>query len=154
VSRELRDRLTLRAARLRDDVSGLAVLRDTDPPTQHHLAAMAWLIAAAYTEMEEFLKGVAQVHGERLETGSWHRSLLEVMARATASRPAVVSEELCTAMEPFLAFRHFSRHSTFPDLDWAKMQPLVEALPSVSESFIAAAEEFLDATEGGADGAC
>ena len=57
----------------------------------------------------------------------WHRALLRRMAAEVPGvRPAVLRPETVAALEPYLGFRHFFRHSYTFEIDWGKLRPLVE----------------------------
>ncbi len=113
-------------------------------PNGPDLAGLAWLLGAIYNEVEEILKGVAKLHGEVLpSTNAWHRDLLEQMSAPTAARAALLSTPLREQLDEFRAFRHASRHATFLDLDWPRMEPLFALLPRMLQAFFAACDVFV-----------
>ena len=113
-------------------------------PEKTDLPGLAWLLEASYSDMEEVLKGVAANFSE--ETGpadSWHQGLLDQMVSPTAKRAAVLTPELRDQLDPYRAFRHFSRYSTFRILEWDQMAPLVEGFSRVADRFCSEVELFL-----------
>lgn len=107
------------------------------------LPGLAWLLGAIYNEVEEVLKGVAKLHGEEVpSTHSWHRDLLEQMSAPTPKRRALLASSTRTQLDEFRAFRHASRHATFLELDWQRMEPLFSRLPRMLEDFFAAIDAF------------
>jgi uncharacterized protein YutE (UPF0331/DUF86 family) len=49
------------------------------------------------------------------------------------------------ALEPYLGFRHFFRHSYTFEIDWEKLRPLVDQVEGVFEKFRQDVEAFLAA---------
>lgn len=116
-------------------------------PDGPDLAGLAWLLGAIYNEVEEVLKGVAKLHGEVLpSTNAWHRDLLEQMSGPTTARAALLSAPLREQLDEFRAFRHASRHATFLELDWPRMEPLFARLPRMLHAFFAACDMFVESS--------
>ena len=148
MSSELRALLALRRARILADRAAIDAILGRRPgmePDGPDLAGLAWLLGAIYNEVEEVLKGVAKLHGEALpSTNAWHRDLLEQMSAPTSTRVALLPVSLRAQLDEFRAFRHASRHATFLELDWPRMEPLFVRLPSMLDAFFAACDAFVD----------
>lgn len=135
---ELRVRIETRATRIADNLAGvagcMAGVGPGSPPDRKTLAALAWLLGSTYSEAEETLKAIAQYYREPVPSSTtWHRDLLDQMARPTSNRLAVLSPASLQDLDQLRAFRHFSRNATFPVLDWEQMRPNVEILePTVT----------------------
>lgn len=148
MSPELRSLFALRRARILADRAAIGAILGRRPgmePDGTDLPGLAWLLGAIYNEVEEVLKGVAKLYGEALpSTNAWHRDLLEQMSAPTPKRPALLSSTLRTQLDEFRAFRHASRHATFLELDWPRMEPLFARLPLMLDEFFAAIDAFVD----------
>jgi hypothetical protein len=95
-------------------------------PNGIELSALAALLHSFYTGVENVFKRVALDLDRRLPGGeTWHRDLLEQMARCVEHRPAVISEALRGTLREYLQFRHVFRNAYSFDLDWEKMSGLV-----------------------------
>lgn len=98
----------------------------TSPPDPIQLSALAALLHAFYSGIENVLKRVAtELDGATPSGESWHRELLEAMTTSTERRAAVISEGLRDSLSEYLQFRHFFRHAYTFELRWDKMRSLV-----------------------------
>ena len=66
------------------------------------------------------------------------------MGRPTEYRCAVISMGMVEQLEPYLGFRHISRHSYTFRLNWSKMRTLVGDLTIVRTAFYAEIKSILD----------
>jgi hypothetical protein len=120
-----------------------------DPLTPIETDAIAALLHSFYTGVENLFKRISVALDAGSPKGdSWHIALLDSMARATAERRPVISEELRMSLRRFLEFRHVFRHAYSFDLQWSKMAPLVgDCLPTFAklkdeiESFVRELEQ-------------
>jgi hypothetical protein len=95
-------------------------------PNGIELSALAALLHSFYTGVENIFKRVAFDLDRHLPSGqTWHRDLLEQMARGGEHRPAVISQALRGTLREYLQFRHVFRSAYSFDLDWEKMSGLV-----------------------------
>ncbi len=99
---------------------------ETASPDRIELASLAAMLHSFYTGVENLLKRIAVETGEGLPAGEvWHRRLLDQMAQATDTRPAVLTEDLRVRLRLYLDFRHVFRNAYTFDLRWDKMRDLV-----------------------------
>jgi uncharacterized protein YutE (UPF0331/DUF86 family) len=107
-----------------------------------YLDSVALNLHGFYAGLERVFELVAAViDGTKPEGANWHRELLRQMATEISRvRPAVISETTCDRLDEYRGFRHVVRNVYTFKLDPAKVQKLVEALPSV---FRRLQEEFL-----------
>jgi hypothetical protein len=113
-------------------------------PTEIELSALAALLHSFYTGVENIFKRVAvELDGEPVRGDSWHRELLLRMAKPTASRPALLSEDLHDSLNEYLRFRHVFRNAYSFDLDWQKMSPLVLRLEETFKQLESALNDFV-----------
>ena len=95
------------------------------------LAGAAAVLHSFYNGIEKTLKQVARSRQLTVPEGSSsHRDLVEL-----ALRSGILSEDTAKELAPFLAFRHFFRHSYALDLSAEQMQPLVRDARKVYELF-------------------
>ena len=121
----------------------LTKCRDT-APTEIELSALAATLHSFYTGVENIFKRVAvELDGEPVRGDAWHRELLPRMKMGTASRPALLSEELHDTLNEYLRFRHVFRNAYSFDLDWRKMSPLVLCLEETFQKLENALDDFL-----------
>jgi hypothetical protein len=121
----------------------LTKCRDT-APTEIELSALAATLHSFYTGVENIFKRVAvELDGEPVRGDAWHRELLQRMKMGTASRPALLSEELHDTLNEYLRFRHVFRNAYSFDLDWRKMSPLVLCLEETFQKLENALDDFL-----------
>jgi len=133
------NRKILLAEALRDEIDGLRRVQreaakdranfiDLAPETSHDLHGVAGVLTDIYQGAENTFQRIARATGEPIPVGpEWHRELLDQMSReASGFRPAVIRPETRAALDSFRGFRHVARHSYGFDLQWKKMQPLLE----------------------------
>jgi hypothetical protein len=129
----------------------LVVARTNEPdlPLIETAAACA-MLHSFYTEIEKILKIIALDLDEQLSSSeSWHRDLLNQMAAATASRPAVITTELRSSLGELLAFRHLFRGASIALMRWDKLAPLVAKVPMVHQEAVSQLQTFLRFISGG-----
>ena len=91
----------------------------------------AALLESFYTGMEKSLRRVAMTLGGMPSGEGWHRDLPASMAlRLEGLRPAVLSVEATSAIDPYLAFRHRFRNLYVFDLERAPMAVLLGRGPA------------------------
>jgi hypothetical protein len=112
--------------RLLDALRPLIEKCTASPPGEIELSALAAMLHSFYGGVENIFKRATLELGDRMPGGeSWHKDLLESMARATSRRTRVVSPELKQRLKDFMEFRHFFRHSYVFNLEWDRMKTLV-----------------------------
>ncbi|HUA85248.1 MAG TPA: hypothetical protein VMB85_15400 [Bryobacteraceae bacterium] len=102
-----------------------------------------------FTEIEKILKLIARDWDAQMPSSdAWHKELLNQMASATTTRPAVITSGLVEVLSEFLAFRHLFRGASIALMRWDKLYPLVS---KVQETYTQTRDElesfrmFLDA---------
>jgi hypothetical protein len=72
-------------------------------PTPIEISALGAVLHSFYNGIENIFKRIAlELDGEVPDSGTWHRDLLDAMARATPRRPAVISQPLRDRLKPYL----------------------------------------------------
>jgi len=107
-----------------------------------YMDAVALNLHSLYSGVERLFELIATTIDNDLPQGAnWHRVLLERMSVEIPSvRPAVISEATCEALDEYRGFRHVVRHAYTFQFDAAKMQHLVERIPTI---FTRASSELL-----------
>ncbi len=84
-------------------------------------------LQSLYTGVERCLVLIVRVlNGGTPEGSDWHRPLLDRMAIATESRPAVLSPEVRMGLAELLAFRHVVRHLYSYELEADRVRLLLQ----------------------------
>ena len=106
-------------------------------------AAACAMLHSFYTEMEKILRLIARDWDDRLPSSdSWHKELLNQMAAATSSRPAILTPDLVEILGEFLAFRHLFRGASIALMRWDKLAPLISKVDPTFAQFSASVESF------------
>ena len=101
-------------------------------PNLVETAALALIVQSFYTGLERIFLFIADgIDGHQPVGARWHQELLDQMGGKTPKRGPVVSPALVERLDPYLDFRHFSRHGYSYDLDWEKMVDLVVELEEI-----------------------
>ncbi len=84
-------------------------------------------LQSLYTGVERCLVLIVRVlNGGTPEGSDWHRQLLDRMAIATESRPAVLSPAVRVGLAELLAFRHVVRHLYAYELEANRVRLLLQ----------------------------
>lgn len=113
-------------------------------PTHRDKAALGSFLHSFYNGIENILKRLAEEIDHSVPVGEeWHRALLRRMERPVEDiRPPVLRTQTIDALEPYLGFRHFFRHSYTFEIDWQKLKPLVEHIAAALGAFRTDLENF------------
>ncbi len=112
--------------------------------------AIGAVLQSFYNGVEGLFQTIAKRVDRNVPTGeTWHKDLLQQMGQATEDRGPVISQGMVEQIEPYLGFRHISRHSYTFRLDWNKMQPLVGDLSNVWAALYREIESLMDADKKG-----
>jgi hypothetical protein len=126
LSEELRQAIQRAAAALKAAGAREVYLFGWAAPEVPHGWAVGAVLQSFYSGIENIFKRVALELDSGLPSGgSWHSDLLEGMGRATALRPAIISERLLNRLRGYLEFRHVFRSAYVFLLPWDRMAPLV-----------------------------
>ena len=127
---ELRDDLSRECSRLQTLVTGLSDLGQRLEGSADAVDAAALRLHSFYTGVERMLLLVSRVvnGGTPGQGEGWHRRLLERMAMATDTRPAVLNESTQQDLQEYLRFRHLVRNLYADELRPEPIQRLIEQL--------------------------
>jgi hypothetical protein len=132
------DRITVEAT------EALALLRER-MPSPLELRGAGDVVHDFYNVIERFFERVAVEMNGGLPVGAdSHRRLLERLAHEVPEvRPAVVRAERVEALSEVLRFRHLFRHRYGFELDWARLEPLLERLAPLGADVRADLQDFV-----------
>ena len=128
---ELREDLERESLRLQRLVEGLLALQARLSISGEAVEAAALRLHSFYTGVERCLLLVSRVvNGSTPAQGEdWHRRLLERMALATATRPALLREITQQQLQEYLRFRHLLRNLDADELRPEPIALLISQLP-------------------------
>ena len=110
-------------------------LGSVSEPELLHVTALGSVLHSFYSGIERIFTDVAKrIDGSLPQGDRWHTELLMQMARPTASRPSVISDETQHQLRSYLAFRHYYRHSYSHSLEWPRLRELTADLTNVWQS--------------------
>jgi hypothetical protein len=125
---------------------GKALVKDMpSAPAIRDLRAAGSMIHDFYSGVERIFERVAVRLGPGVPIGeSSHTLLLRTMeSDAEGFRQAVIDHDLGLRLVDYLRFRHLFRHSYGYELQWDKLQPLVEGLEETFDMLQRQIERFL-----------
>jgi hypothetical protein len=113
-------------ATVREQMAPLTAMPSGSKVGDIETAAACAMLHSFYTEIEKILKLIARECDARMPSSdAWHKELLNQMAAATDTRPAVITSDLVETLSEFLAFRHLFRGASIALMRWDKLYPLV-----------------------------
>ncbi len=118
-------------------------------PTAVEIRAAGSMVHDFYNRVERIFERIAIRLGPGLPTGSsGHTLLLRGMDSAVSGiRPAVIDHGLALRLLDYLRFRHLFRHTYGYEIQWGKLQPLIQDLAETLSTFRQQLERFLTALE-------
>ena len=127
---ELHDDLSRECSRLHKLVTGLSELGQRLDHSAEAVEAAALRLHSFYTCVERMLLLISRVvnGGTPSQGEGWHRRLLERMAMATDTRPAVLNETTQVELKEYLRFRQLVRNLYADELRLEPIQRLIEQL--------------------------
>ena len=127
---ELHDDLSRECSRLHKLVTGLSDLGQRLDDSADAVEASALRLHSFYTGVERMLLLISRVvnGGTPAQGEGWHRRLLERMAMATDTRPAVLNEATQVELQEYLRFRHLVRNLYDDELRPEPILRLIEQL--------------------------
>jgi HepT-like protein len=114
------------------------------PDETFYLDSAALNLHGFYNGVERLFEWLArEIDGTVPSGASWHRELLAQLELAVpAVRPAVIGPTTRAGLEEYLRFRHLVRNLYTCDFAPAKMQELIDGLPSTLQALEADLDQF------------
>ena len=134
--------------KLLSEYDDLIASSQSTAPTLIEYTALGAVLQSFYNGVENIFQTIGKrVDGQIPAGESWHKDLLLQMGREAESRKPVISQATLERLQPYLGFRHVSRHTYTFVLVWDKMQNLVWELRDVWNAVRADVELFLVLSE-------
>jgi hypothetical protein len=115
-----------------------------DKPDKFDVSAYGYILHNFYNGVENIFKNIIKVFGNNLDKEQWHIDLLKkMMIEVEDIRPSVISENLFLKLIDYKNFRHFFRHAYLFELDWDKMENLVNNFKTNLNLFLKEIDEFI-----------
>jgi len=123
----------------------LSDFSDEKPPLLE-LRGIGAILHDFYTGIEHIFETIAPELNGGLPSGqAWHRELLTNMTlELPGVRPPVLREGTVQALDEFLRFRHLFRNVYGFELQWSRLQALLEQLPRAWNRVETDLDRFLD----------
>jgi hypothetical protein len=111
--------------------------------------AFASLLHDFYTCIEKIFQTIAKNIDDFMPEGEqWHKALLEQMNLPLEDRrPQVISDKLVQALLDYLVFRHRVRNIYGFQLDWERMDSLINDMPDILQKVKEELEAFIRKVE-------
>lgn len=142
----LRAEIRREMGRLSKLIEELQELRNDveSPPSRAEVRAFGSILHDFYTGIEKIFRRIAvELNGNIPKGEDWHLQLLNRMSVPLDSiRPAVISENIYDELNELLRFRHVFRYSYGFELQWNRLEPLVERADELHRQFEQEIQEF------------
>jgi hypothetical protein len=98
-------------------------------PDLIEMSAAAMFLHSFYNGIENILKLIIKFYDNKLPNDTkWHMELLEKAFVPNENRKEIFRIEFQEKLEEYLKFRHFVRHSYGFQLEWERMEDLVNGI--------------------------
>jgi predicted nucleotidyltransferase len=131
--------------RLVDETDGI---RDSlsRSPSSMELRALGSIVHDFYTACERIFERITVSLGPGVPVGdNWHTSLLRQMESSIEGRAPVLEHQLASRLHDYLRFRHLFRHTYGYELEWDKLEALVERMENTKTTLGQQLDKFLQA---------
>ena len=117
--------------------------KDLKTPDKFDVSAYGYILHNFYNGVENIIKNISKVFGNNVDKNQWHSDLLKKMIIEVKDiRPQVISEKVYLKLIDYKNFRHFFRNAYLFELDWDKMEYLVNDLENIINNFFDEIELF------------
>jgi hypothetical protein len=118
--------------KLLNDSKPLLDLCRLKTPDFIEMSAAALILHSFYNGVENILRLIIKFYDTKLPNDTkWHVELLEKAFIPSENRKEIFNIKLQEALEEYLKFRHFVRHSYGFQLDWERMEDLVKGINDI-----------------------
>jgi hypothetical protein len=115
--------------KLLNDSKPLLSLYKIKTPDFIEVSAGAMVLHSFYNGIENILTLIFKFYdGQLPNSNKWHMKILEKAFECDEKRKNIFSIDLQTKLEEYLKFRHFVRHSYGFQLEWERMEDLVNGI--------------------------
>jgi hypothetical protein len=135
--------------KLLDESKPLLDLCKLKTPDFIEMSAAALLLHSFYNGIENMLILIFKYYNEELPNGNkWHMKLLDRSFIAYGNRKQVFKIELQKILEEYLKFRHFIRHAYGFQLEWTRMEYLIDNIGTIWDKIKGDINYFILSTTG------
>jgi hypothetical protein len=118
--------------KLLNDSKPLFDLCKIKQPDFIEMAAAALVLHSFYNCIENILVLIFKSFNEKLPEGNkWHMELLDKSFITNGERKQIFDKKVQEALEEYLKFRHFIRHAYGFQLEWERMEDLINGLGNI-----------------------
>ncbi|MBQ9657861.1 MAG: hypothetical protein IJV31_03735 [Clostridia bacterium] len=115
-----------------------------EKPDLFDMTILGSVLHSFYNGLENIFEIIAKnIDGIVPSGNKSHQELLHQMASKNNNRNEIVDEELYLKLREYVTFRHFYRHAYSFQLDWDKMENLVDDIYMVWENVKESLEVFM-----------
>ncbi len=112
------------------------------------LNAIGSVLHSFYNGMESIFKLIYKSYSNKaLSSGMWHSELLSEMFKVVDNGNSILDKTLLADLKEYLGFRHVFRHSYGYEMDWLRLEPLFNKMPSVWSSVKSCILNFINQTD-------
>ncbi|HOL47816.1 MAG TPA: hypothetical protein PKX90_11835 [bacterium] len=131
--------------KLKEDIELLKEKNQNKIPDKFDASVYGYILHNFYNGIENILKNIANVFGNNIDKSIYHSDLLKKMIIEIKDiRPKVISENLYLKLVEYKNFRHFFRNAYLFELNWDKMQNLVEDFGNTVDMFFDELDNFIE----------
>lgn len=114
-------------------------------PDLFDMTILGSVLHSFYNGLENIFEIIAKKINGKVPTGNKsHQELLHQMASKNSTRMEIINEDMYLKLREYATFRHFYRHTYSFQLNWAKMEPLVNNLYYIWTKIKLDLEKFID----------
>jgi hypothetical protein len=93
------------------------------------MSAAALVLHSFYNGIENILVLIFKYYDEQLpKSNKWHMELLDKAFTSEENRKRIFNNEIQKTLEEYLKFRHFIRHAYGFQLEWERMEELINGM--------------------------
>lgn len=137
---DLKEEIGIESGLIDETINELLSLKkdigDREPTVRERTAAAAFL-AQWYNGVENILKRLYRYYNIAIPVGdNWHIELVKGVSESPREGlPLLINHELFTDLAPFRKFRHVVHHGYGFQLEWDRMLPGIEQIPTIFVRF-------------------
>ncbi len=116
-----------------------------EKPDLFDMTILGSVLHSFYNGIENMFEIIAKNIDNNVPSGNKsHQELLNQMASENRKRNEILNEELYLKLREYATFRHFYRHAYSFQLNWEKMNPLIDNLQTVWNELKLNLENFIN----------
>lgn len=118
---------------------------ETQAPDLFDMTILGSVLHSFYNGLENIFEIIAKnIDGNVPNGNKSHQELLHQMASENSKRNEILNEKLYLKLREYATFRHFYRHAYSFQLNWEKMNPLIDNLHIVWNEVKLNLENFIN----------